>query len=231
MPIVDISTRAGEARAVVHDVKEYIQGACWNKGMFYETRLLEYIYWHFKGRVFVDVGSNIGNHTLHFAKFCSPSHVISIEPVAEAMVIQKEVLALNGLKNVTFHECAASNYNGRGAMIGWEKNPSYYLTCGQLHDGDEVDVRTLDTLLADVKGINVLKIDVETKESQVLEGAVGILDEHKPALFVEFRKKPDYAWCKEFLRQFGYRQVGSHFQEGQVFEFTVHADETEVSGR
>ncbi|NIP84985.1 MAG: hypothetical protein GTO03_05265, partial [Planctomycetales bacterium] len=78
--------------------------AHWLRGEFFETRLLEYIYWHFKGRVFVDVGSNIGNHTLFFAKFCRPKGVISIEPHAPSLAHQVEVLQTNGVhKRVQTH--------------------------------------------------------------------------------------------------------------------------------
>lgn len=216
-----ITSRAGQAEVKVTDPGDFIQ-AHWARGEFFETRLLEYIYWHYKEQVFVDIGSNIGNHTLFFAKFCQPKHVISVEPVPASAVLQREVLHLNGLeKRVTIHECAISDRVGRGAMRPWETNPCYFAGSQTLEDGDEVDVTTLDELLSDVRHINLIKIDVEGRELDVLRGAGQILARERPALFIEMRKRTDCAGVYRFLDELRYRQAGSVFQDAQVVEFTA----------
>lgn len=231
--VIDISSRAGTAKALIRDDQEYIQNWWLTKREFFERRLLEYIYWHYKGGVFVDVGSNIGNHTLFFAKFCQPSHVISIEPQADVMAFQTALLDFNGLKNrISFRQYAASNFVGYGHIESWEPKPTFEWSGGQLNKlgrGKKAEVATLDMLLDGIPNLKLIKIDVEMKEMDVLEGAAGTLTKQKPALFIEIRNRPNYQRVKQYLSQFGYRQVGSHFQEGQVFEFTVHADETEIS--
>jgi FkbM family methyltransferase len=222
--IVTISTKAGDAQAIIRDPKEHIQ-SFWRQGLFFEQRLLEYIYWHYKGGVWVDIGSNIGNHSLHFAKFCRPRKVISIEPMQEAADFQLEILALNNVhKRVMIHNLAASNRTGDARLVPWEKNPAYYLTCYTLEKGldvpgVQVPVDTTDNILHGVRGINLIKIDVEMHEELVLEGMLETLKKWKPALFFEFRQPGALDRCRARLAEFGYRQVGTYFQGAHVWEF------------
>ena len=73
---------------------DYIQ-AHHLKGRFYEQEELELIGRHFKGGVFVDVGANIGNHTIYALKFLGATKVIAFEPNPAAARILKVNLALN----------------------------------------------------------------------------------------------------------------------------------------
>jgi FkbM family methyltransferase len=222
MQIVDIASRAGSARVIVRDPKEVIQGRAWMKGRFWEDRLLEYIYWHYKSRVFVDIGSAHGNHTLFFAKFCEPSKVISVEPVPSSADHQMENLRLNGVQNkVVLHRCALSDVPGRGSMVPREQHVS--LVCGShtLKSGNEVEVITLDMLMDGVKHVNLVKIDVEGHELEVLKGGEEFIARQRPALFLEVLSKGHYNRVSEWLKQFGYNQVGSAFQDSRSVEFTV----------
>ncbi|NIP84943.1 MAG: FkbM family methyltransferase [Planctomycetales bacterium] len=217
MEQVEINSRAGEALGLVLDPTEYIQNV-WRTGHFFEERLLEYIYWHYKGRVFIDVGSCIGNHTLFFAKFCQPKHVVSIEPHPASAEHQRQLLKLNGVQRaVTLHQVAVSDRAGRGRLRPWDARHPF--ASNELLDGDEVDVTTLDELLPDMKHVNLVKIDVEGHELKVLDGAREFLKRNRPSLFVEFRKRANYHRATEWLAGYGYRQSGSVFQDATVFEF------------
>jgi Met-10+ like-protein len=59
------------------------------KGVFYEREELEIIATHFKGGTFVDIGANVGNHSIFAAKFLGASKVIAFEPNPTAYVIFK----------------------------------------------------------------------------------------------------------------------------------------------
>lgn len=217
--VVGIRSRAGDAKGLIKDPREYMQNIWRKKGEFFEQRMLEYIYWHYKARVFVDVGSCIGNHSLFFAKFCEPKHVISIEPHAPSVAHQKELLKLNGVdRRVTVHQYAVGDAVGRGRLEPWDlKHP---FASNRLVEGDEVDVTTLDILLDGVRHVNLMKIDVEGYELKVLHGAAEFLRRERPCLFVEFRTKASYRDCSQFLSDgYGYRQTGSVFQDATVFEF------------
>ena len=224
MTIVDITSRAGDAKAILQEPIEHLQ-ASWQRGEFFEYRILEYIYWHYKGGIFVDVGSAIGNHSLFFAKFCQPKHVISIEPVWDSNVRQGQLLHLNGVGDlVTLHNCALSDRVGRGRM---EPFASHNLGQYRLRPGDDVDITTLDAILSQAgilgskERVTLIKADVEGHELRVLYGAEETLRQKRPALFLEIRSRSAHKAITEHLATFGYKQVGSVFQGDAIHEFTV----------
>jgi len=214
-----ITSRAGSATVVTEEPVEHLQ-ATWQRGEFFETRMLEYIYWHYKGGVFVDVGAALGNHSLFFAKFCAPKFVIAVEPVPESCLRQAQVYALNRVdKLVHVYNCAVSDKGGKGAMERFGGNLGQF----RLVPGKSVVVETLDSIVAKehAKPVRLVKIDVEGHELHVLKGAARLLDEQRPALFVEIRNRQRHAQVTQFLSGFGYRQVGSVFQDATAFEFTT----------
>lgn len=216
---VTLRSRAGDALGLIKDPQEYIQSH-WARGKFFEARMLEYIYWHFKGRTFVDVGSNIGNHVLFFAKFCKPRRVVSVEPVAASLAHQCEVLRLNGVEGgVHFFNVALSDREGRGAMRPWETNPALLSGSMSLGEGDEVDVTTLDAL--DLRGVNVLKVDVEGHELAVLRGGRKLLERERPHIFAEFLSKKALEGVERFLAGFGFYRKGAVFQDARAVEFAA----------
>ena len=218
--IVTVTSRAGSALFIIKDPREYIQNIWRKKGKFFEDRVLEYIYWHYKGRDFIDVGSCMGNHTIFFSLFCEPKCVISVEPTPSSCAHQREMLKLNKIdRRVILHECAVSDKPGRGSLKPWDLRHPF--ASNQLVPGDDVEVTTIDLLLSDRKNINLMKIDVEKGELGVLHGAESTLDRCRPALFLEFRTRGIKASCVEFLSKFGYKQIGSHFQDSTLAEFTV----------
>jgi FkbM family methyltransferase len=213
-----IHSRAGNAIATLHKPIEHLQEV-WARGEFFEQRLLEYIYWHYLGGVFVDVGSAIGNHSLFFAKFCAPQHVISVEPVRANVERQRELFKLNNV-TVRIYNCALSDKPGTGAMEAFAgKNLGQW----RLVKGDDVQVMTLDALLEGVDGrrITLVKVDVEGHELKVLQGGERTLIHNRPALFLEIRSRSQHKAITEYLARFGYAQVDSMFQDATVFEFTA----------
>lgn len=90
--------------------------------VFYEREELEIIATHFKGGTFVDIGANVGNHSIFAAKFLGASKVIAFEPSPTAYVIFKCNIALNdlesrivhhavGLSDVTFHTLRHTHFS------------------------------------------------------------------------------------------------------------------------
>jgi FkbM family methyltransferase len=221
--------RAGIAQAIVHESREHMQAA-WVRGEFFEQRMLEYIYWHYVGGVFVDVGAALGNHSLFFASFCAPKCVIAIEPRAESCERQRALYELNGVgKRVHVYNCAASDKPGKGAIEHFGPNLGQFRLCAFTETGfidppgREIEVTTLDAIVAQeqARPVRVVKIDVEGHELHVLRGAEVLLTEQHPALFIEIRSRQRYAAVTKYLARFGYRQVGSVFMDATAFEFAV----------
>ena len=65
------------------------------QSLFFEIDLLEHIYLSVpRSGVFLDVGANIGNHSVYFAKFCA-DHVLAVEPHPKLLPILRRNLEAN----------------------------------------------------------------------------------------------------------------------------------------
>src|SRR5438552_3350090 len=84
---------------------------------FYENDLLQFIgACTPPGGVYLDVGANVGNHTVFFGKFLA-DHVIAVEPHPSLVPFLKRNLMVNGISNSTVIQCAVSDGPGIGRMI------------------------------------------------------------------------------------------------------------------
>lgn len=164
---------------------DYIQ-AHHLKGTFYEQEELELIGRYFKGGVFVDVGANIGNHTVYALKFLGASRVIAFEPNPAAALLLKVNLALNDLALLVDHRLAGLSNVHAGAKLVAPSHKDIGSTRVSVGGGDS-DCLVLpgDDALADEPVIAMIKIDTEAMELQVLDGLTATLARHRPMLFVE----------------------------------------------
>jgi FkbM family methyltransferase len=139
------------------------------------------------GAVVLDVGANIGVHTVFFSKAVGPGgQVVAFEP--QRLVYQSLCanLAINSLTNVD-----ALNV-GVGASCGALSLPRLDYTTGQNfggislaadQNGDEVSVATLDSL--GLSSVYFIKVDVEGMELEVLRGGEALITNSRPILYVE----------------------------------------------
>jgi FkbM family methyltransferase len=142
------------------------------------TRLVE------PGSVFVDVGANVGYHSLFAAQL--GAHVVAVEPVPWTL----ELLRANVWRHradVEIVEAAASDGAG---TVRVAIDPAHRSGAQVGEHGVEVRAAPLDELVPE-GAVAVLKVDVEGAEAQVLRGASAIL-ERSPELaaIVEFRSGP-----------------------------------------
>ena len=135
------------------------------EGKFYEDEELAIIKEFFpRGGVFVDVGANVGNHTIYACKFLPLTQAIVIEPNPPAIEILRINMALNGLDRlVDLSHLGKGLYDKRAHAQG-------------LVPGDE--------LLLD-RRVDFIKLDVEGLEMEVLGGLAGTIAKWRPRLFIE----------------------------------------------
>ena len=164
----------------------------------------------------VDVGANIGNHSLFFANYFD--EVISLEPNPRIY----ELLFLNSkLKDNIFPlNIGASDRCGKAQLFFGSSN----LGGGQLEQSGEiglgnilVDIKKLDDLevLSD-RNINLIKIDVEGHELSCLKGAAKQLVRSKPTILFEQHSDEIINGSSaviDWLREHGY----SYFYEVQSY--------------
>lgn len=138
------------------------------------------------GTVMVDVGTNVGYHTLMAAsRVGHAGKVIAVEAASENCALLTRSLTVNAFDNVVVHCFAAADLTG---LVGFEMDDSN----GGMNPRDpfaspmQVQAVTLDVLLADEPRIDVIKMDIEGSEGRALRGMHALLRRHRPVLFTEF---------------------------------------------
>ena len=139
------------------------------------------------GMVAVEVGANIGAHTVFLAQAVSPGgHVWAFEPQRIVFQTLCANLAVNSIPNVAARNLAVGNAPGVIVVpvldCGKENNFGG-LELGQHEAGETVAVITLDSL--NLAQCDFLKIDVEGMEKPVIEGAAATIARCRPLMYVE----------------------------------------------
>ncbi len=141
------------------------------------------------GDVVVDVGANIGTHTVFFGKHVGPKgRVVAMEPQRFVHGLLVANVAANGLANVECLLAAASNEEGTVAIP--VVDPRQACNFGAIGIGgpragttEAVRATTIDALALD--RCSLVKVDVEGLETLVLSGAAKTIARLQPILFVE----------------------------------------------
>lgn len=155
------------------------------RGVFFEQRELEAVARTVEtGGVVVDVGANTGNHSLFFATAMGAERVIVFEPNPLAAHHLRRTIEANGLTNVDTNHLGAGVGRERGRMK-IDAGRRGHLGTARLvaEDGGEVEIRTLDDSVE--SRVDLIKIDVESMELDVLNGARRLIERERPVLLVE----------------------------------------------
>lgn len=179
-------------------------------GRLYEAEELAVIGRHLaEGATVLDVGANVGNHAIYFAKCLGAARVIAVEPGRRQCRLLRYNVDLNGVEDVVeVHRVALSDHSGTGTLV--LENPwnlgSAHLSYSEA--GDEVPLLRGDDLLGE-KNIDFIKIDAEKHEMEVLRGLSQIFETCRPPLFVEIETSNAEAF-DEWLRHNRYTVAQRH---------------------
>jgi FkbM family methyltransferase len=199
---------------------------------FFEVDLLEHVL--VRGPmsgVYLDVGANIGNHSVFFGKFLADM-VIAVEPNPAVVPVLKRNLAANQVANSRVVACAVGAEAGVGRMMrreGHEQNigGSHVETLDrpQANEGDVVPITTIDRVLEDARSdlgarhVSLVKIDIEGMELEALKGATRLLSNDRPHLIIELATPEARADVGSFLRAVGYQPIGRRFCWTPTYHF------------
>jgi FkbM family methyltransferase len=140
-----------------------------------------------EGDVVLDIGANLGAHTLFFARQVGAAgRVLAFEPQRVLFQMLCANVALNSLLNVWCYPHAVGAAPGAIAVPAIDYcRPNNFggLSLEGDAGGERVPVVTLDGL--DLPRCNLIKIDVEGMERAVLCGARDTLARFRPLLYVE----------------------------------------------
>lgn len=133
--------------------------------------------------VAIDIGANIGNHTIIFSKIFG--YVFSFEPNPFTF----QILNFNSqfLLNVKTFNFGLSDKNEKLELF---EDISNYGASSAVYKKSEsrsttIEVRSLDSMEENFSNLKLMKIDVEGMEYDVLRGAKNIIEKNKPIILFE----------------------------------------------
>ena len=155
----------------------------------------------------LDVGANIGNHTLAFAKMAK--NVIAFEP--QDTIHELCVLNARHADNIEVFKLGASDKAATvHAAVRRDAHGSTRITDDP--GADEIatsfEVAPLDAFMKDRSDhIGLIKIDVEGHEPQALRGAQATIERHRPVIIIEQDRaviEDGTSPAIDMLRSYGY---------------------------
>ncbi len=170
---------------------------CINKGRFYEFPFLETVRGMALQGIYLDVGTNVGNHAVYFAMFCEATKVIGFEPMARWRARALDNIRANGCEHRV--QVFPDGLLDRPGTLDFNPHGSVY----------RLDCKTLDILLPEVEGVVFVKMDIEGSEPKALLGGKEFFRRNRPVIAAEVLGSTDeLAAAAETI---GYRMTGRVF--------------------
>src|SRR5690554_2481776 len=189
-----------------HAETDYIQGKIASTGQPYELPMLRDMAARLRpGAVVLDVGANIGNHSLYLAMVAKAA-VHAFEPNAELCEGLGQSIQANGLESlVTVHQAGVSDAAGFATFKNQDIGNLGAQSLIVQHGVEDAPIRLvrLDDLEFG-QPVSMMEIDVEGMELDVLEGARKLIQRDKPLIYIEAQSVTDFESHSRFLESFGY---------------------------
>ena len=207
--------------------EEIFEGIKKNK-IYYERQLLRHLNHSIKNNkgISIDIGANIGNHSIFFAKYISDK-VISFEPSLVNYNILLRNLKTN-LKNNQFLAfqigLGCSEYD---TNLFYPSKNNFGMAKIRADDKskntEKIKIDTLDNIVKKNKindPINLIKIDVEGMEIDVLKGSELIITKNLPHLVIEAHNEIILSQVNSFLKPYKYQVLGK-FCSTPTYHFII----------
>lgn len=190
---------------------DLIQKLIYLKSNYFEYENLDYVCKIWNGGIIgekiskclvLDIGANIGNHTLFFLNECNALKVMSFEPVLETFHVLEKNIKLNHVEErVELINAGVSDKPGKAMISLFDKNNIGGTRICQSSDG-KMTLLTIDSLGIN-NSIGLIKIDVEGQELSVLKGMQDTLCRHKPYIMIEI-EDDNFEDANRILNKIGY---------------------------
>jgi len=192
--VVKISAQAGE----------WIGERINRDKMFYEIDLLHYIESRFSDGAVLDIGANIGNHSIYFSKFIFDK-TFSFETNPTNFMLLQENKRINNIEDnkLILHKVAISdgNYSYTNHDFIGNMGRSF------ISEGDgELITKKLDDF--NLPKVSLIKMDVEGHELKVLKGATKLIGRDFPHIVLECNNyTDDFERVNPYMLQIGYKNT------------------------
>ena len=200
------------------DTRFFIEWVVFFKG-FYEPFTTKCILNNIKkGDTCIDVGANIGVHSLTMANKVGPEgKIYSFEPHPDFMKRLLRNVALNSFNWVTTKQIALGSKKGKAVLYSQtdiNNKSASLLAYGKKENVDkfDVEVKPLDSF--GLKRCNLIKIDTDGFDYEVLRGAVNTIKKFKPTIIFEHDSKlwgergGDLGKARKILKDYKLSSIG-----------------------
>ena len=164
------------------------------------------------GDVVIDVGAHTGWYAIQCARQVGTTgRVIALEPDLSNREQLERNLALNGIQGCKIVPLAAWSESG---SIRWSSGDvSVWHRIDEEHGSGTMQTISLDEIASQLalSRVDWIKFDIEGAETKALEGARHILEEFRPALFIEIHQTLQPV--KSVLGALGYSVEKAEFDE------------------
>ena len=175
------------------------------------------------GDLVLDVGANIGTHTVAFAQMVGPrGEVHAFEPQRRIFQLLCGNVALNALENVWCHQIAVGSAQGTVHVPPAPPSTTQFnfgvVPVSKTGVGEPVAMVSIDSIGLD--RCRLIKIDVEGMERDVLEGGRETIRRLEPVIFVEANSLDHAGPTIETVFSLGYRaywHVWPYYNENNFF--------------
>ncbi|HLZ77167.1 FkbM family methyltransferase [Phenylobacterium sp.] len=160
------------------------------------------------GMTIVEVGANIGAHSIALARACAPGPIYLFEPQQRIFQILCANLALNGVTNAFAYPDACGEADGVALVppIDYAASGNFGGVSVKAAEAGDVGIatrlRTIDGL--ELAHCHLIKADVEGLEEQVLRGAERTIRRCRPALYVENDRVGRQQALIDLITEYGY---------------------------
>jgi FkbM family methyltransferase len=142
--------------------------------------------------VFLDIGANVGQHSLFMSPYCDQIHAFEPYELVKKQFDRK--IQLNNIRNINLHQVGLGHIEASldyFAPSGGNTGTGSFVPSGS-REGNEL-VGKLPIVHADaylsrlnLEKIDLIKIDVEGFEENILSGLKSTLHKHRPTVMMEF---------------------------------------------
>lgn len=141
------------------------------------------------GDIILDIGANVGTHSVAFSKIAPEQQIHAFEPQANVCALLRENLDANNATNVNAHCLALGSTDHQARMDAYDAGADNVNIGGiGIHSestGELVNVRTLESALNTDARVCAIKIDVEGYENEVFRGAAKKIEQDQPIILFE----------------------------------------------
>ncbi|EGK8061560.1 FkbM family methyltransferase [Campylobacter lari] len=197
---------------------DYIQSHIFLTHSFYSENQLKKIDKYLSEEsIVLDIGANIGNHSIYWSLISNVKAIYSFEPIKNTFDILQKNIYINNIKDKiqifnialgkenSYADIKFYDSNNIGATQITQKNPSHPSAANV----QNIQIVKLDEFINSnfqYEKIDMIKIDVEGFENNVLAGAVNTIEKYHPTIVIEIFDE-NYEKINSFFHSISYSLI------------------------